>query len=109
MVTYTGQVTNTSTTDKNNGVLLKVMTDTGDVAGCFHTVGKSYSCDLTESRVRLLGSRSGNLGAYASSLRCRLVDRLVLESVKALLKNGRLGLVILVLTTFLNELVKGWH
>ena len=109
MVTYTGQVTNTSTADKNNGVLLKVVADTGDVGRSLHTVGKSYSGDLTKSRVRLLGGNGCNLGADASSLRCRLVDSLVLKSVEASLENGGLGLVCLVLTTLLNELVKGWH
>ena len=109
MVTYTGQVTNTSTTDKNNGVLLKVVADTGNVGRSLHTVGKSYSGDLTKSRVRLLGGNGCNLGADASSLRCRLVDSLVLESVEASLENGGLGLVCLVLTTLLNEMVKGWH
>ena len=88
MVTYTGQVTNTATTDQNNGVLLKVVTDTGNVAGSLHSVGKSYSRDLTKSGVRLLGGGSGNLGADASSLRCRLVDCSILQCVEALLKNG---------------------
>ena len=109
VVTYTGQVTNTSTTDKNNRVLLKVVTDTGDIGSSFHSVGKSYSGDLTESRVRLLGGGSGNLGANASSLRCRLVDGCVLECVKASLKHRGLGLVGLVLATVPYELVKGWH
>jgi hypothetical protein len=109
MVTYTGKVTNTSTTDKNNGVLLKVMTDTGDVGSSFHSVGKSYSCNLTKRGVRLLGSCSSNLGANASSLRCSLVDRLISKCVEALLKCGSLGLRNLVLTALSNELVKGWH
>ena len=101
MITYTGKVTNTATTDKNNGVLLKVVTDTGNVGSSLHSVGKSYSGDLTKSRVRLLGGSGSNLGANASSLRSRLVDGSVLESVEALLKRGRLRLVGLVLTTLL--------
>ena len=109
MVTYTGQVTYTSTTDKNNRVLLKVVTDTGNVAGSFHSVCKSYSGYLTKSRVRLLGGGCRNLCANASFLRCAKIDRCVLEGVEATLKNGSLGLVSLVLTTFFNELVKGWH
>ncbi len=109
VITYTGKVTNTSATDKNNRVLLKVVTDTGDVAGSFHSVGKSYSCDLTKSRVRLLGSRSGNLSANASSLRRSLVDGLISESVESTLKRRGLRLGGLVRATFLYELVKGWH
>ena len=109
MVTYTGQVTNTSTTDKNDRVLLKVVSDTGNVRCSLHSVGKSYSGDLTKSRVRLLGGGSGNLGANASLLRCAKIRCLVLKSIEASLKRGSLGLVRLVTTAFLNELVKGWH
>jgi hypothetical protein len=109
VITYTGKVTNTSTTDKNNGVLLKVVADTGNVGSSLHSVGKSYSGDLTKRGVRLLGGSGSNLGANASSLRCRLVDGSVLESVEALLKRGSLRLVRFILTTLLYELVKGWH
>jgi hypothetical protein len=85
------------------------MTDTGDVASSFHTVGKSYSRNLTKSRVRLLGSCGSNLGANTSSLRRRLVDRLISECVEASLEHRALGLRNFVGTTFLYELVKGWH
>ena len=109
VVTYTGQVTNTSATDKNNRVLLKVVTDTGDVGRSLHTVGKSYSRYLTKSRVGLLGSYGSNLGANSSSLRRRLVDGSMLKSIKAFLKRRRLGLIRFVGTTVLYELIKGWH
>ena len=109
VITYTGQVTNTSTTDKNNRVLLKVVTDTGDIRSSFHSVGKSYSRNLTKSRVRLLGSYGSNLGAHASLLRCAKIGRLIAKCVETSLKCGSLGLVRLVRTTFLYELVKGWH
>ena len=109
MVTYTGQVTNTTTTDKNDRVLLKVVTDTGDIGSSFHTVGESYSGDLTKSRVRLLGGYGSNLGANASLLRCAEVSLLVLKSVKTLLKYRGLRLISLISTTLFNELVKGWH
>jgi hypothetical protein len=90
-------------------VLLKVVTDTGNVGSSLHSVGESYSGDLTKRGVRLLGGSGGNLSANASSLRCGLVDGSVLKSVEALLKRGSLRLVSLVGTTILNELVKGWH
>ena len=109
VITYTGQVTNTSTTDKNNRVLLKVVTDTGNVRSSLHSVGKSYSGDLTKCRVRLLRCYGSNLGANASSLRCSLVDGRILQSVEASLKRRSLRLGDLVLTTFPYELVKGWH
>ena len=90
-------------------MLLKVVTDTGDVASSLHTVGKSYSRDLTKSRVRLLGSRGSNLSANASSLRRSLVDSFISASVETALKRRSLRLRGLVGTTFLYELVKGWH
>ncbi len=109
MVTYTGKVTNTSATDKNNRVLLKVMSYTGDIGSCFHSVCKSYSGNLTKSRVRLLRSYGSNLSANASLLGRSLIGCLILESVEASLKHRGLGLILLVATTFFNELVKGWH
>ena len=68
VVTYTGKVSNSSASDKYYRVLLKVVSDTGNVGGCIESVGKSYSCDLTERGVRLLGAGSRYLGANASLL-----------------------------------------
>ena len=109
VITYTGQVTNTATADKNYRVLLKVVSDTGNIGSSFHSVGKSYSGNLTKSRVRLLGGNGSNLGANASLLGCALVGRLIAESVNTSLKHGSLGLRYFIATTFLYELVKGWH
>ncbi len=109
VVTNTGQVTNTSAADKNNRVLLKVVTDTGDIGSSFHTVGKSYSGDLTKSRVRLFRCYGCNLGANASLLRSGFVGRSIVKRIEASLKSRGLGFRHLVLTTVFNELVKGWH
>ena len=109
VVTYAGKVANSSASDENDGVLLKVVTDTGDVAGSFHSVGKSYSGDLTESGVRLFRRGSRNLCANAALLRATLICRAVLQGVEALLQNGSLRLIGLVLSALSYELVKGWH
>jgi hypothetical protein len=85
------------------------VTDTGNVGSSFHSVGKSYSGDLTKCRVRLLGGNGGYLSANASSLRCALVDLLIAKCIEALLKHRRLRLVALFSTTLFYELVKGWH
>ena len=86
VVTYTRQVTYTSASDENYGVLLQVVADTGNVGSSLKTVGKSYSGDLTERGVRLLRACGRYLGAYASFLGRRLIDRCIVKSVKALLR-----------------------
>ena len=109
VITYTGKVTNTSATNKHYRVLLKVVADTGNVGSSLHSVGESYSGDLTKSRVRLLGGYGCYLSANASLLGRRLVGRFIAESVESSLEYRGLRLVRLVTTTFFNELVKGWH
>ena len=109
VITYTRQVTNTSASDQDHGVLLKVVSDTGDVGGSLQTVGQTYSRDLTKSGVRLLRAGGGNLGANASLLRGRLIGRRVGQSVETVLEHRSLGLVALVMTTLSDELIKRWH
>ena len=109
VVTDTGKVLDSSAADHNNRVLLQVMTDTGDISSHFVTVGQSDSRDLTECRVRLLGRRGRYLGANASLLRAALIGHLIVQRIKAVLKNRCLGLVLFVLTTLLYKLVKSWH
>ena len=109
VVTYTGQVSYSTASDEDNGVLLQVVADTGDIHGCLKSVGQSYSCDLTHSRVRLLRACRGNLCANTSLLGRCLVGGNVVQSVEALLQHGCLGLIHLIATTLSDELVKGWH
>ena len=86
MVTHTGEVTYSSASDKNYRVLLKVVSDSGNVGGRLKAVCKSYSCDLTERGVRLLRACCGYLCANASLLRCVSVCGLVCKCVKTYLK-----------------------
>ena len=109
VVTNTGEVTYTAASDKDDGVLLKVVSDAGDIGGCLDTVGQTDSRDLTQSGVRLLRGSRGNLGANASLLRVALVRHRVGQRVEAMLKNGSLGLVLLIAAALSDELVKGWH
>jgi len=109
MVTNTGQVTNSSASNKNDGVLLQVVADTGNVGSRLHTVGKSYSCDLTKCGVRLLRAGGGNLSTNTALLRSGLVGRLILQGIEAVLKNGGLGLVLRLLSSLSDKLVKRRH
>jgi hypothetical protein len=49
VVTHTGEILYTAAADKNNAVLLKVVTDAGNVSGNFHAVCQTNSGDLTKS------------------------------------------------------------
>jgi hypothetical protein len=109
VVTHTGEVTYSSASDKNYRVLLKVVSDSGNVGRCFKSVGKTYSRDLTKSGVRLLRAGGGNLGANASLLRGRLIGGRVGQGIETVLEHRSLGLVALVMTTLSNELIKRWH
>ena len=109
VVTHTGEVTYSSASDKNYRVLLKVVSDSGNVGGCLKSVCESYSGYLTKSGVRLFRACCRNLCANASFLRCGRVCRLVLKCVETCLKNRSLGLISLVVTALSYELIKGWH
>ena len=96
VITYTREVTYSTSSDKHYRVLLKVVADTGNVANCFKTVGKFNFCNFTKSRVRLLRCGCVNLCANASFLRCGCVGGLVCECVETYLKYRSLRLVSLV-------------
>ena len=72
MVPNPRKVFNTPSTDHNNRMLLKVMTNTGDISCNFHTIGQSDTSHFSQGRVRLLGSRGVNPNTNASFLRARL-------------------------------------
>jgi len=109
VVTNTGEVTYTAASDEDDGVLLQVVSDAGDIGGCLDTVGQTDSRDLTQSGVRLLRGSRGNLGANASLLRAVLVGGRIVKRIESVLENRRFGFVLLILTTLLDKLVKGWH
>src|SRR5699024_1869009 len=75
VVTHTRQATYTSASDEHYRVLLEVVSDTGDIDGRLESIGKSYTGNLAERRVRLLRGSRGNLRAYASLLRRAFVSR----------------------------------
>ena len=109
VVTDTRKVLNTAATDHNDGVLLQVMTDTGDVSCYFVTIGQTDTGDLTQCGVGLLRSRSTDCGADASLLGGAEVGLLVLESVQTLLHCRRGGLVGDLFSSLSYQLVKGRH
>ena len=96
MVSYARQVSYSTTSYQNDAVLLQIVTDTRNVDRTFHTVHQSYSCDLAERGVRLLGRCRRNGQAYASLLRALLHDR----------NNALFNLLF---TALSNQLIDCWH
>src|SRR4026207_130780 len=55
VVPHTRQVLHTTATDEHNGMLLKVVTNTGDVCRDLHPVRQPDTRNFTQRRVRFLG------------------------------------------------------
>ena len=68
VVTNTGQVLDTAAANQNDGVLLQVMADAGNVRGDLNTIRQADTGDLTQSRVRLLGGHGTNCSADTTLL-----------------------------------------
>ena len=96
VITDTGQVTHFAAADKNDGVLLQVVADTGNIAGTFDAVRQTNTSDLAERRVRLLGRLGLNGQAHAALL-------------VAILQNRRIGLVTDLFPTMTDKLIDCRH
>ena len=87
MVSGTGKILNTAASDQNNAVLLQIVSFSGDIAGHFDSVGKTYSGDLSERGVRLFRGSSLNSCAYASLLRCGSIGGFLVKGVVSFLES----------------------
>ena len=96
VVTNAGEIPYTAAADENGRVLLKVVAFAGDVDGTFLLVGKSYSGNLTDSRVGLFRRGCGDRNANAALL-------------GAVVEDGRLALVYLLFPAVLDELIDCRH
>jgi hypothetical protein len=68
VVANAGEILHAATTDEHRGVLLKVVTFAGDVAGDFHAVREADAAHLAESGVRLLRRGGVDADAHAALL-----------------------------------------
>ena len=68
LVAHAGKVLDATSTNQHNGVLLKIVSLAGDVAGDLDAVGDPHTGDLAQSRVRLLRGHGCNSGADATTL-----------------------------------------
>src|SRR5688500_10438207 len=72
LVPDAGEVLHTATADQHDRVLLKVVTDTGDVGRHLDTVAQSHTGHLAQRRVRLLRRGGVHTRADATPLRAAL-------------------------------------
>jgi hypothetical protein len=93
VITSTGKVLDTAASDHDYAMLLKVVAFTGDIAGDLDSVGKTYTGDLPESRIRLLGGRCLYSGADTSLLRRSISCGLLLQRVEGSAERRGLGLL----------------
>jgi hypothetical protein len=68
VVTHTGQVFDPTAANHDDGVLLQVVSDAGDVGGDFKPGGEPYPRDFAQGGVGFLGGGGVNAGANAPSL-----------------------------------------
>jgi len=109
VVTDAREVFDTAASDKDDAVLLKVVSDTGDVAGGFNPVAEADPRDLAKRGVRLFGRRGTDGRADASLLRAVLIDHRLLFGVPSAKKRRGGGLGFQNLSSMTNELAKSWH
>ena len=109
VVTDTGKVLNTAAANQNDGVLLQVVADTGDVGGNLVAIRQADTGDLTKCGVRLLGGGGTNCGADASLLGGSQIGSAVLQGVQTLLQCRSRGLVGDLLSALSDQLIKSRH
>jgi len=109
VVTNTGKVLNTSASDEDDTMLLKIVANTRNIGGNLDPVSQTDSGDLTKCRVRLL--RCGGLDGSADTafLRRLNVGHDILLRVESFQKSRSLCFLFRGLTTLTNKLVKGWQ
>src|SRR5580693_1092705 len=72
LVTHSGEVTDAPAADQDDGVLLEVVADAGDVGGDLNVAGEPDPGDLAKRRVRLLGRGGVDARADPAALRAAL-------------------------------------
>ena len=75
VVAHTGEVSYSATPDKNNRVLLQVVSDTGDISCTLEAVCQTDTSNFSKCRVRLLGGHGAYTCADSATLGTLLEDR----------------------------------
>ena len=79
----------TAPSKHNYRVLLKGVTDTGNVGGDFHTVSESNACNFADGGVRLSWSLGSHFGAYTTLKRSVEHNWTVFQNVKRACQSRR--------------------
>jgi len=72
MITDAGEVANTSASNQDNGVLLKIVVLSGNVSGNLSAIGQAYAGNLAQGGVGLLWRHGAYTKADPTSLRAAL-------------------------------------
>src|SRR4051794_39284188 len=104
------EVLHPAAADEDDGVLLEVVADAGDVGRDLHLVGQPDARDLAQRRVRLLGRHRPDLQAHAPLLGGTRDRHLAAsQAVPVLAHGGRLDLRDLALAPVAHELADRRH
>ena len=109
VVSDTGKVLHTSSSDHDHRVLLQIVTDSRDVRNDFVSIRKAHLCDLPECGIRLLRSRRVDLGADSPLLRAGKTALSPFDGVPDDLQGRGFTLSGLVRTRLSDELIDGSH
>ena len=96
MVTDSGQIFDTATTDQNDRVFLKVMALIRDIGDNLVAIGKAHFGNLAHGRIGLLGGARHDLNADA-------------PAKGRVLQGWRLGLMLQFAAALTDQLVYGRH
>jgi hypothetical protein len=75
MVAHPGEVLDTSTTDKNDGVFLQIVSNSRNICSHFYSVDETDTRNFAQGGVRLLGCGCVHPSTYPSALRTSLQSR----------------------------------
>ena len=100
VISCTRQILHPAAADQNNAVLLQIVPFAGDIARYLDSIGKTYSGDLSQRRIRLLGGSGLHSGAHAALLRSGCVRSRLVQRVIPFLQCRRGRLLCGSLTSF---------
>lgn len=111
VITNTRQVFHTATTNKHDGMLLKIVAFSRNVGDNFHAIAKAHFGDLAQSGVRFFGCAGIYLSTHTSFKRCSLGE-ICFSSVQIIngeLQGRHFGLAHFWFASFTDHLVSCRH
>ena len=103
------EVLHTTTTNNDDGVLLKLVTNTRNIGGDLHAVGEAHTRDLTNGGVRLAGSHCCHFRTHTTLERGIVENRTILNRIETTAHCHRFRLAAHLFAAMFNELIDSWH